>query len=444
MNTATATITGRPAQAATAAVLPTRQALVRSTYAVILAGGRGTRLAPLSERCAKPALPFAGHSRIIDFALSNCVNSGIRRIGVLTQYKAQRLIRHVIQGWSFLDRGLDERVDVVPAQQQHDEGWYSGTADAVFQNLDLVRESGAELVIVLAGDHVYRMDYGPMLAEHVRRRAHATVACIDVPLRDACAFGVVRTDADGVAIGFEEKPACPRPMPGRADAACVSMGVYVFDAAFLRRMLERDALDPTSRHDFGRDILPAAIACARVCAYDFGAGTRRYWRDVGTLDAYWDAHMDLLRGDAGFDPFDPAWPVHGAPQQLAPARVESGPGGIEASIADALLAAGCAVRGARVCRSVLYPGVRVGPGSVIEDAVLLPGAVVGADAIVRRAIVDEGAVLHDGARVGVASAEDRARYVVTGRGLVVVMAAMLQATAAPGAQATLRHPASEV
>lgn len=411
--------------------------LLRSTCAMVLAGGRGTRLAPLSDRCAKPALPFAGNLRIIDFTLSNCIHSGIRRIGVLTQYKSQRLIRHIAQNWSFLEPSLGEFIDMMPAQQQTGDGWYGGTADAVFQNLEMLRDAGPACVLVLAGDHVYRMDYGALVAEHARRGADVTIACIEAPLAAASAFGVVSVDDDGCVTGFDEKPTQPCAVPGRTDCALVSMGVYAFDAEFLYRELERDAADARSSHDFGRDIIPAALGRGRICAHDYASscvGTEAddgpYWRDVGTLDAYWEAHMDLLRTPPALDLYDERWPILGMRDPLPPAKLAFEGGADPCGSATAsLVAGGCVVSGATVRRSVLSARSRVGAGSLVEDSVLLPGAVVGRQAVVRRAIVDEGCVLPDGIRIGVCPAEDSARFCVTGQGLVVVTASML--TAAP-------------
>ena len=300
--------------------------LTASTFAVVLAGGRGSRLKQLTDWRAKPAMPFAGKLKIIDFALSNCINSGVRRVAVLTQYKAQSLIRHVTRGWGFLDASLGEFVDVVPAQQRVDTGWYSGTADAVFQNLDMLREADPEYVLVLAGDHVYKMDYGVMLAEHVRCGADATVACLEVPLEQASAFGVMRIDERARVVEFDEKPSRPLALPGGGDRALASMGIYVFNADFLYRELAHDAAQRGSCHDFGADILPRALERGHVHAHDFTAscvnmvGDRPYWRDVGTLDAYWEANMDLTQPQPELNLYDDAWPIRSLQHQLPPAK----------------------------------------------------------------------------------------------------------------------------
>jgi glucose-1-phosphate adenylyltransferase len=404
---------------------------LRSTYAVVLAGGRGSRLKQLTDERAKPALPFGGEMRIIDFTLSNCINSGLRRIGVLTQYKSQSLIRHVTRGWGFLDAGLDEFVDVVPAQQQTGEGWYSGTANAVYQNLGMLRDAEVKHVLVLAGDHVYKMDYGRLIAEHVTRGADVTLACIDVPLAQAGAFGVVDVDADGRVRAFDEKPRHPPPLPDRPGFARASMGIYVFDAAFLRRELCRDAGDPCSCHDFGSDILPRAVARARVFAHDFAesctgrGGAPPYWRDVGTLDAYWEANLDLTRPQPALDLYDEHWPIRSLQHQLPPAKFVFDADGRRGTAIDSLVGGGCIVSGATVRRSVLFSKARLGEGSVVEDSLVLPGAVLGRHVVLRRAIVDARCVLPDGIRIGVHPAEDRARFTVTDSGVTLVTAPML-------------------
>lgn len=412
---------------------------VNSTCALVLAGGRGLRLRQLTDERAKPSMPFAGNLKIIDFTLSNCLNSGIRRVSVLTQYKSQDLIRHVMHGWSVMGAGSDEFVDVVPAQQQTGEGWYSGTADAVYQNLGLLLpQTGARHVLVLGGDHVYKMDYRRIVEDHVQRAADVTVACVEVPVAQACEFGVVGVDDDGRIRSFDEKPARCAGLPGRPELVLASMGIYVFSTAFLRRELQRDAADPLSRHDFGRDILPAAVGRARVFAHDFGQScadpgeASPYWRDVGTLDAYWQAHMDLLRPVPGLDLSDAAWPVRSRGPLLPPARFVAGPGGDRGTVTDALVAGGSVVCGATVRRSVLSTNVRVGEGSVVDESMLLPGVVLGRNVVLRRAIVDEACVLPDGIKIGLCPAEDRARFTVTENGVTLVTARMLAQHAPDG------------
>ena len=405
--------------------------LVHSTYAMVLAGGRGTRLKPLTDSRPKPAVPFAGKLKIIDFTLSNCINSGVRQIGVLTQYKSQSLIRHITRGWAFLDISLGEFVDVVPAQQQIGEGWYSGTADAVYQNLDMLREADPKFVLVLAGDHVYKMDYSRMLAEHARYGADVTVACIEVPLDQAPAFGVMRVDDGGRIRAFDEKPVRPLAVPGRPGVALASMGIYVFDAGFLYEELTRDAADVRSRHDFGRDILPGIVSRSQVRAHDFALSCvnmvegRPYWRDVGTLDAYWEANMDLARPLPELNLYDDAWPIRGFQPQLPPAKFVFDEDGRRGMAVDSLVSSGCIVSGAAVRRSLLFSKVRVGDGSVIEDSLVLPNVVVGRHVVLRRAIIDKHCVLPDGMKIGVYPAEDRSCFMVTEKGVTLVTPAML-------------------
>ncbi len=403
-----------------------RHSLTRNTYALVLAGGRGSRLRQLTDHRAKPALHFAGSMRIIDFALGNCVNSGLRRIGVLTQYKAQTLIRHIERSWGFLEASLGEFVDIVPAQQQTGERWYSGTANAVFQNLDLVREARPAHVVVLAGDHVYKMDYSAMLAEHVANGAELTVACLEVPIGDASDFGVMAVDAQQRIVAFEEKPARPSPVPGQPGRALASMGVYVFNTAFMLGLLERDAADPNSNHDFGRDVIPGVLGKAKVFAHRFAdscvnmVGGQPYWRDVGTLDAFWEANLDLTRVVPELNLYDETWPVLGRQPNRPPAKFVFDDAGRRGMAVDSLVSGGCIVSGAVVRRSILFHGVRVSDGSLLEDAVVLPDVVIGRRVTLRRAIVDQGCVLPDGFTVGVDAAQDRARFHVTERGICLV------------------------
>jgi glucose-1-phosphate adenylyltransferase len=410
-------------------LLPSR--LTQSTYAYVLAGGRGSRLMQLTDGRAKPAVPFAGELRVVDFTLSNCINSGIRRVGVLTQYKAQSLIRHVTRAWGFLDAGMGEFVDVVPAQQRTGEGWYSGTANAVYQNLDMPRDAGVQYVLVLAGDHVYKMDYRAIIADHVRREAEVTVACTEVPLGDASAFGVMRIDASERVLSFDEKPARPAPMPGRPDAALASMGIYVFNAAVLRDALCRDAVDAASHHDFGRDIIPPMVSRGRVFAHDFArscvnmVNERPYWRDVGTLDAYWEANMDLTRPLPELNLYDDAWPIRSVQKGLPPAKFVFDDDGRRGMAIDSLVSSGCIVSGALVRRSLLFSKVRVGDGSVVEDSLVLPDVVLGHGVALRRAIIDKRCVLPDGIRIGFCPEEDKARFTVTEKGVTLVTRDML-------------------
>lgn len=405
--------------------------LIQHTYALVLAGGRGSRLGPLTARRAKPAVPFGGKFSIIDFALSNCVNSGIRRIGVLTQYKAQSLIRHIERGWNFLDVNLGEFIDVVPAQQRVDEQWYTGTANAVFQNLDMVCEIDPDLVLILAGDHVYKMDYARMLADHVRSQADATVACIEVPMEEAYSFGIVDIDAEFRIISFEEKPAHPKSLPDRPERALASMGIYVFDRRFLCEQLSRDAADDKSSHDFGHDLLPWLVPRYRVMAHRFEdscvnmVGERPYWRDVGTIDAYWAANMDLVQVVPDLNLYDDAWPIRSLQRQLPAAKFVFDDDGRRGMAIDSVVSSGCIVSGASVRRSILFSKVRVGEGGLIEDSVLLPNVVVGREVHLRRTVVDKHSVLPDGLRAGIDPAEDRRRFHVTEHGITLITPEML-------------------
>ena len=408
-----------------------REHLAEHTYAIVLAGGRGSRLAQLTDRRAKPAVPFAGKFRIIDFALSNCVNSGVRRVGVLTQYKAQSLIRHVELGWSFLAASLGEYVEVVPAQQQQGEGWYIGTANAVYQNLSLLRESRPRHVLVLGGDHVYKMDYSIMLSEHAARGAAVSVACIEVPLDEARDFGVMAVDDQGLVLSFEEKPVHPRPLPGRPQLALASMGVYVFETEVLLAELERDAADPASSHDFGKDVIPHLVRQGSVWAHRFETSCvnrsfgRPYWRDVGTVDAYWAANIDLTRVVPELNLYDDDWPIMSLQRQLPPAKFVFD-GDCRGVALDSLVSSGCIVSGATVRRSILFSKARVAEGSLIEDSVILPNVVVGRHVRLSRTVVDKDCRLPDGFCSGLDADADRARGLhVTAGGITLVTLPMM-------------------
>jgi glucose-1-phosphate adenylyltransferase len=405
--------------------------ITRDAYAMVLAGGRGSRLHELTDWRAKPAVPFAGKFRIIDFTLSNCVNSGVRRIGVATQYKAQSLIRHIQRAWSFLDGRFGDFVDVMPAQQQIQENWYQGTADAVYQNLDAIRDAQPGYVLVLSGDHVYKMNYEKLLAFHVRKGADLTVACVEVPLAEASAFGVMRVDADGRVEEFVEKPASPSPMPGRPDTALVNMGVYVFSAEFLYDQLSRDAADRGSRHDFGHDLIPHAVRRHRVYAQPFsesfaGApGSLPYWRDVGTIDAYWSANMELAGITPELNLYDEDWPIWTYQEQTPPAKFVFDDANRRGMAIDSMVAGGTIISGAIVRRSMLFTRVRVHSFAVVEDSVLLPKVEVERNCIVRRAVIDRGCRIPEGMRIGVDPDEDRRRFRVTEQGVVLVTPDML-------------------
>jgi glucose-1-phosphate adenylyltransferase len=405
--------------------------LARDTYALVLAGGRGSRLRELTEWRCKPAVPFGGKYRIIDFTLSNCVNSGVRRIGVATQYKSQSLIQHLQRGWSFLDGRIGEHVDILPAQQQVAESWYSGTADAVFQNLNVLRRDGCRYVLVLSGDHVYKMDYGRLLEEHAARDADATVVCVEVPLADARNFGVLSVDESGRIVGFDEKPAAPAPMTGAPDRALASMGVYVFNAPFLYEQVMRDADDPRSSHDFGKDVIPHIARRYRVHTHRFAESCvdmprgEPYWRDVGTLDAYWEANMELAKVTPDLNLYDRDWPVWTYQEQLPPAKFVFDSDSRRGMAVDSIVSGGCIVSGASVRRSVLFSNVRVLDGALVEDCVVLPDVVIGPRVRVRRAILDRHCRLDAGMEAGAIPEEDSKRFRVTEKGLTLVTPEMV-------------------
>ena len=406
--------------------------LAHDTLAIVLAGGRGSRLAELTDWRAKPAVPFGGKFRIIDFALSNCVNSGIRRVGVCTQYKAQSLIRHLQRGWSFLDGRFDEFVELLPAQQRIEATWYQGTADAVYQNLDLLRRHAPRYVLILAGDHVYKMDYGRMLEDHVDARAQMTIACVDVPLADASSLGVMAVDDRRRILQFQEKPAQPAPMPERPDRALASMGIYVFDAAFLYDALLRDADDPRSSHDFGNDIIPGLIAQgAHVHAHDFTTSCVNtsngipYWRDVGTIDAYWEANVALTHVVPELNLYDREWPIWTHQEQLPPAKFVFDDDDRRGTAIDSIVAGGCIISGSVVRRSLLFSNVRIDDCCTIEDSVLLPNVEVGRHSVLKRVVVDKHCRLPEGFTAGIDPDLDRRRFHVTERGITLIVPEML-------------------
>ena len=407
--------------------------LTKSTVALILAGGRGSRLKSLTDWRAKPAVPFGGKFRIIDFPLSNCINSGIRRVGVITQYKAHSLIKHVQRGWGFLRGEFNEFVELLPAQQRVDEtSWYKGTADAVYQNLDILRIYKPEYVLILAGDHIYKMDYGEMLASHVQNEADMTVACIEVPRQEASAFGVMRVDDDGRVVEFAEKPADPPAMPDKPDTSLCSMGIYVFNAAFLFEQLVRDADDPKSEHDFGKNVIPHLIRAGyRIYAHSFtdscvhGESEPPYWRDVGTVEAYWAANLDLASVTPELNLYDPNWPIWTYQEQLPPAKFVFDEEGRRGMAIDSMVSGGCIISGATVRRSVLFSNVRVAEGAYLEEAVVLPDVRVGQGAILKKVVIDRGCNIPAGMSIGVNPAEDAKRFHVSGAGVTLVTPEML-------------------
>lgn len=414
---------------------PGLEGLARGTLALILAGGRGERLVQLTDWRCKPSVPFGGKFRIIDFSLSNCVNSGIRRIGVLTQYKAQSLIRHVQRGWSSLDGRLGEFVELLPAQQRLDSGWYRGTADAVYQNLDIVRRLRPRYVLVLAGDHVYKMDYTQMLADHVMLEADLTVGAVEVPLADASAFGVMSVAADRRVVAFAEKPRDPAPIPADPDHALASMGIYVFSAKFLYDQLVRDADDGGSSHDFGKDLVPHLLTGGyRIYAHAFSDSCvnmsegKPYWRDVGTLDAYWKANLDLAAVTPDLNLYDREWPIWTHQEQVPPSKFVFDADGRRGGAHDSLVSGGCLISGSLVRRSVLFSGVHVHSYATVEDSVVLPNVEINRGAVIRRAVIDKHCVLPPDICIGVDPAQDRARFHVSPKGVTLVTPEMLGQT----------------
>jgi glucose-1-phosphate adenylyltransferase len=402
--------------------------LTKDTLALVLAGGRGSRLKQLTLWRAKPAVPFGGKFRIIDFPLSNCVNSGIRKVGILTQYKSHSLIQHVQRGWGFMRGELGEFVELLPAQQRLETSWYEGTADAIYQNIDIIRTHKPEFVLILAGDHIYKMDYGTMLAAHVEAEADITVGCIEVPLEQASAFGVMAVDRDNRIVEFAEKPARPTPVPGREDTALASMGIYVFRTEVLIDELLRDADEDRSKHDFGGDIIPSVVNRLRVTAFPFrdaGGEQHAYWRDVGTIDAYWQANMELIGISPELNLYDREWPIWTYQDQVPPAKFVFDDEGRRGQSIDSMVAGGCIVSGSYVLRSLLFSNVRVHSYSRIEDAVIFPDVDIGRRCVIKRAVIDKGCILPPDTQIGVDAQADAARFHVSEGGVVLVTPEML-------------------
>jgi glucose-1-phosphate adenylyltransferase len=402
--------------------------LTRNTLALILAGGRGSRLKDLTRWRSKPAVPFGGKFRIIDFPLSNCINSGIRRIGVLTQYKAHSLILHIQRGWGFLRGEFGEFVELLPAQQRIEDTWYAGTADAVYQNLDILRNHDPDYVLILAGDHIYRMDYGAMVAEHVESGADMTVGCIEVDLKTARAFGVMNVTEDGRVIEFEEKPDKPKPIPGQKDIALASMGIYVFNKGFLFEQLIKDADMPGSSHDFGKDIIPSVISNYRVLAYPFRdpeTGKQAYWRDVGTVDAFWQANLELIGVTPELNLYDKKWPIWTYQEQLPPAKFIFDDDDRRGMAVDTMVAGGCIVSGSKVSNSLLFSNVRVNSYSLVQDSVVLPDVDIGRNCRITKAVIDRGCMIPEGSIIGEDPEQDAKRFHVTPGGVVLVTSDML-------------------
>jgi glucose-1-phosphate adenylyltransferase len=406
--------------------------LTRDTVALILAGGRGARLKGLTLSRAKPATPFGGKYRIIDFPLSNCVNSGIRRIAVLTQYKAHDLIVHLQRAWGYFRGEFGEFVEILPAQQQIDSSWYKGTADAVFQNLEYLRRHGPEHVLILAGDHIYKMDYGLMLAQHVESGAAITVGTVEVPVERAQEFGIVTVTDDKLITRFVEKPLHPEPLPGRDDITLASMGIYVFSIDYLEQVLRTDAGREDSAHDFGRNIVPACIEAGdRVYAYVFQDAetmVQLYWRDVGNVDAFYEANLELTYVAPELNLYDSAWPIWTYQAQRPPAKFVLEDGDRYGHAVNSMLSGGCIISGALVRESVLFSNVRVAERTLVERSVVLPDVLIGRDCQIRNAIIDEDVEVKDGTVIGLDAADDRRRFYVTKKGVILVTRQMLEAS----------------
>ena len=406
--------------------------LTRDTLALIMAGGRGERLKQLTKWRAKPAVPFGGKFRIIDFPLSNCINSGIRRIGVLTQYKSHSLILHIQRGWGHLRGEFGEFVELLPAQQRIESSWYAGTADSIYQNLDIIRTHAPKFVLILAGDHIYKMDYGEMLAKHVESRADITVGCIEVDKENASAYGVMDVEENMRIKSFVEKPENPQTIPGSDEKSLCSMGIYVFNTSLLFELLIRDADSPKTHHDFGKDIIPYAINKYRVYAFPFKntiesstTGIQGYWRDVGTVDAFWEANLELIGVTPELNLYDEEWPIWTNQEQLPPAKFIFDDDERRGMAVDSMVSGGCIISGAHVCHSLLFSHVTVEDYSTIDSSVILPDVKIGKNCKINHAIIDKGCEIPDGTVIGHDSEEDEKRFYVSPKGVVLVTPEML-------------------
>ncbi len=403
--------------------------LTRGTLALILAGGRGTRLKNLTDWRAKPAVPFGGKFRIIDFPLSNCINSGIRQISVMTQYRSHSLIRHIQKGWSFLRGEFREFVELLPAAQQNvDESWYEGTADAVTQNLNIIHSHNPEYVLILAGDHIYKMDYGPMIAEHVENKADMTVGCLEVPLEMAKSLGVMSVDENKRIMRFTEKPENPQSTPNDPEIALASMGIYVFNADFLYEQLQIDADLPNSDHDFGKDIIPSLIKKHRLFAYrfrDVQKGEQPYWRDVGTVDAFWEANMDLVSVTPQLNLYDRQWPIWTYQEQLPPAKFIFDDDDRRGMAVDSMVSGGCLISGAKIKKSLLFSNVKLNSYSLLDEAVVLPDVEIGRHCRIKKVVIDRGVFIPPDTVIGENFEEDAKRFYVSEGGVVLVTPEML-------------------
>jgi glucose-1-phosphate adenylyltransferase len=401
--------------------------VTRKTLVLILAGGEGSRLGELTKWRAKPAVPFGGKYRMIDFTLSNCVNSGLRRIGVLTQYKSHSLIRHLQQAWNFMRAEIGEFVEIIPAQQRMSKDWYRGTADALYQNIDIIHRHAPEYVLVLGGDHIYTMDYSKMLMRHVNAKADMTVACIEVPRLDAREFGVMSVDESMRISRFTEKPPDPEAMPGKPDTALASMGIYVFSTGFLYDTLIADAHNDTSSHDFGKSIIPQAIHNSVAIAYPYrnDNGETAYWRDVGTIDAYWKANMELCSVKPELNLYAKDWPIWTYQGQLPPAKFVFDDEGKRGVAINSLVGDGCIIAGAFVKNSVVFHSTRIETHSFVTNSVVLPGVYIGKDCHINHAIIDKGTRIPDHTIIGENRTLDAERYQISEKGVVLVTPSMM-------------------
>ncbi len=407
--------------------------LSRQALAFVLAGGRGSRLLELTDRRAKPAVYFGGKTRIIDFALSNAVNSGIRRIAVATQYKAHSLIRHLQMGWNFFRPERNESFDILPASQRVSEtNWYLGTADAVYQNIDIIEAHGAKYIVLLAGDHIYKMDYELMLKQHCESDADVTIGCLEMPRAESSGFGIMHIEEDGRVKAFIEKPADPPPMPGKPDKSLASMGIYIFNTKFLFDELRRDAGDPNSNHDFGRDVIPYIVKNGRAVAHQFsqscvrsGLEQQAYWRDVGTVDAYWSANIDLTDVVPELDLYDREWPIWTYSELTPPAKFVHDEDGRRGQAISSLVSGGCIISGASLRRSLLFTGVHVNSYAQVENAVIMPYVTIGRHARLKNVVIDRGVTIPEGLVVGDDPELDAKRFRTTAQGVSLITQPMI-------------------
>src|SRR6185437_3205212 len=413
--------------------LDTLNQLPKRCVTLVLAGGRGSRLQQLTDVRAKPAVYFGGKFRIIDFALSNCLNSGFRRIGIITQYKSHSLLRHLQRGWSFLRGELNEFIDFLPAQQRvNEEHWYRGTADAVYQNIDILHSYNPEFVVILAGDHIYKMDYSIMLQDHVDSGFGCTVGCIEVPITEASAFGVMAIDKNRKITDFIEKPNTPPASPENPNVSLASMGIYIFNANYLYKLLEEDIVDPISTHDFGRDIIPRVVRESKAFAHPFGMScvqrakeNKAYWRDVGTVDAFWEANLDLASNMPELNLYDRNWPIWTHQEQLPPAKFVPDSNGANGTVFNTLISGGCIVSGSHISHTVMFSNVRVESFCTLEQTVILPNTHIGENCHLKKVVIDHGCNIPAGTIIGVDAKEDSRRFSRTENGVVLVTHKML-------------------